>query len=227
VTDRHDRLNRHIDGLLKDTSPPPYPVEDEEERAVLEMAARLRLLHPNAAVPRRRFQARMRRLLARSVNPPGGLPRRRLLLGGAAGLIAGFIAGLGTSLGVGRLESSGRWPLTGSLQPSALAGWVMAGHVEDVPAGGAFAFGTKGLSGYILRQGNEFSALSAICNHLGCHVQWQPGSKQFVCPCDDSSFDRSGNYLAEDYGAASPVALKPLTRLAVRIEGDVLYVKPV
>jgi len=57
-------------------------------------------------------------------------------------------------------------------------------------------------------------------------VQWQPTNKQFICPCDEAQFDGAGLYLAEDYAAAPSVTLKPLTRLAVRAEGDLLYVQP-
>ena len=226
MTDRYDRLNRHIDELLKDRAPQPYIAEDDEERAVLEMAARLRLLRPDAPAPRGRFRARMRRLLARAINPRPGLPRRRLLVGSTAAALAGLAAGFGSALGLRHLEPAARMPTAQQAAAPSLAGWAKAGRLQDVPQGGALSFTTDaGLSGYILRNGDQLSALSAICNHLGCHVQWQPANKQFICPCDDAQFDSAGTYLAEDYAAGPPVALKPLTRLAVRAEGDLLYVQ--
>jgi len=101
------------------------------------------------------------------------------------------------------------------------------GRLQDVPQGGALAFTVTGFSGYVMRNGDQLSALSAICNHLGCHVQWQPASEQFICPCDNAEFDRAGMYLQDGYTAYPPVDLKPLTRLAVRLEGDIVYVKTV
>ena len=226
MTDRYDRLNRLIDALSQDHAPTPFVAEDEEERAALQMAAQLRLLRPGAAAPRQRFAARMRRRLAQSINPRPGLPRRRLLFGGAGTLAGGLVAGLGVALGL-RRSGGGITPTPPGLAASAISGWAQVGRLQDVPQGGAFAFTTTGFSGYVLRNGDQLSALSAICNHLGCHVQWQPGSEQFLCPCDNAEFDRAGMYLQEAYSQYPTVDLKPLTRLAVRLEGDVLYVKTV
>jgi cytochrome b6-f complex iron-sulfur subunit len=224
MTDRSERLNDYIDALLQDKSPDQFAAEDAEERDVLAMAARLRLLRPAATVPRPRFRARMRRLLARAINPRPGLPRRRLLFGGAGTAAAGLLAGLGVSLGL-RNAGVRRTPSASDLAARpALGGWAAVGRVRDLPEGGALAFAAAGVSGYVTRNSDQLSALSAICNHLGCHVQWQPERKRFLCPCDDAEFDRSGIYLQEDY-AAPPATLPPLTRLAVRAEGDTLYVK--
>jgi nitrite reductase/ring-hydroxylating ferredoxin subunit len=215
MSDRYDRLNRQIDALLADRAPRPYVAEDAEERATLAMAARLRLLRPGAATPRPRFAARMLRLLANSINPRPALPRRRLLLGSGGGALAGLAAGIALALGLKR-----RAP------PSARApGWALVGRLQDVPQSGALAFTTPAFGGYVMRDGDRLTALSAICNHLGCRVQWQPESKQFICPCDGAEFDQAGNYLTTYYGGPT-VALDPLTPLAVRLEGDMVYVKP-
>jgi cytochrome b6-f complex iron-sulfur subunit len=169
----------------------------------------------------------MRRLLARAINPRPGIPRRRLLVGSTAAALAGLAAGFGGALGLRRLEPAGGTPTTQQAAASSLVGWAKVGRLQDVPQGGALAFTTvAGFSGYVMRNGDQLSALSAICNHLGCHVQWQPTNKQFICPCDEAQFDGAGLYLAEDYAAAPSVTLKPLTRLAVRAEGDLLYVQP-
>ena len=226
MTDRYDRLNRHIDALLQDHAPPPFVAQDEEERAALQMAAQLRLLRPGAAAPRQRFAGRMRRLLARSINPRHGLPRRRLLVGGAGTLVGGLVAGFGVAFGLRRAGSAAA-PTASGLAASSIGGWAQVGRLQDVPQGGALAFAVSGLSGYVMRNGDQLSALSAICNHLGCHVQWQPASEQFICPCDNAEFDRAGMYLHDGYTAYPTANLKPLTRLAVRLEGDVLYVKMV
>lgn len=225
MTDRYERLNRHIDALLKDQSPPPFDAEDAEERDVLAMAAQLRLLQPAAPVPRPRFEARMRRLLARVINPRPGLPRRRLLFGGAGTAAAGLLAGLGVAGGLRKVGGRVAPPTLGTAAAPTLSGWAAVGRLQDVPQGGALSFTTASFSGYVLRNGDQLSALSAICNHLGCHVQWQPDRKQFVCPCDDAEFDSAGRYLQEAYDSAPPAVLQPLTRLAVRVDGDTLYVK--
>jgi cytochrome b6-f complex iron-sulfur subunit len=224
MTDQYERLNESIDALLKDKSPKHFAAEDAEEREVQAMAARLRLLRPAAPIPRPRFQARMRRVLARAINPRPGLPRRRLLFGGAGTAAAGLLAGLGVSFGLRNAGVRLAPPAMGRAAAS-LSGWAAVGRVQDLPQGGALGFTTAGISGYVMRNGDQLSALSAICNHLGCHVQWQPDRKQFLCPCDDAEFDSTGLYLQENYISAPPVALPPLTRLAVRVESGTLYVK--
>lgn len=37
---------------------------------------------------------------------------------------------------------------------------------------------------YVIKSGGKIKVLSAICTHLGCTVPWDPGRKEFVCPCD-------------------------------------------
>jgi len=38
---------------------------------------------------------------------------------------------------------------------------------------------------------SEFRALSAICTHTGCTVEWN-GSERFDCPCHGSQYDATG-----------------------------------
>jgi glycine/D-amino acid oxidase-like deaminating enzyme/nitrite reductase/ring-hydroxylating ferredoxin subunit len=41
----------------------------------------------------------------------------------------------------------------------------------------------------------ELSALSAVCTHLGCFVQWNTTEKSWDCPCHGSRFDPQGRVL--------------------------------
>ena len=230
MSDRYDRLNRHIDDLLADRAPTPFVPEDDEERAALEMAARLRLLRPCAALPRRRFVAALQQRLSRLLDPRPGLARRRVLVGGAGGLAAGLAAGISAAFGLRSAGDRATQQLGGAAHTPQLAGWAAVAKQQDVPDGGAVLFSTPAFSGYVLRNGDEITALSAVCSHRGCWVDWQPASKEFVCRCDGAEFDRAGMYVdpaasASAYGPGTP--LQPLTRLAVRVEGDVVYVKVV
>lgn len=47
-------------------------------------------------------------------------------------------------------------------------------------------------SAWVLQRGGELIAMSTVCPHLGCAVDYDPGAKQFVCPCHDSYFDLDG-----------------------------------
>lgn len=43
---------------------------------------------------------------------------------------------------------------------------------------------------FVIRSGNEFHVISAICTHLGCTVQSR--GDRFACPCHGSVFDAQG-----------------------------------
>jgi len=45
---------------------------------------------------------------------------------------------------------------------------------------------------YIVRTGDGFYAVSAICTHLGCNTQWKPEVNLIACPCHGSKFQRDG-----------------------------------
>jgi menaquinol-cytochrome c reductase iron-sulfur subunit len=47
-------------------------------------------------------------------------------------------------------------------------------------------------SAWVLRQGDDLVALSTVCPHLGCAIDWDAAGDRFVCPCHDSYFDRQG-----------------------------------
>ena len=54
-------------------------------------------------------------------------------------------------------------------------------------------------------------ALSSLCTHRRCILQWERGSERLVCPCHDGAFDLNGNVLAGPPPrplATHPVAVK-------------------
>ncbi|MFQ5845904.1 MAG: ubiquinol-cytochrome c reductase iron-sulfur subunit [Planctomycetota bacterium] len=61
-------------------------------------------------------------------------------------------------------------------------------------------------------------ALLSACSHLGCSVRWDAGRKRFLCPCHGGVYDEGGRVVT----GPPP---QPLTRLGVRIEDDVCFVR--
>ena len=130
------------------------------------------------------------------------------------GLTHGTIAGmLLTDLILGRknpwekLYSPSRVPVkaAGELAREDLnmaaqyADWLTAGDVKAVDE-------VARDSGAILRRGLDKIAVyrdangsvhecSAVCPHLGCIVQWNPGEKTWDCPCHGSRFDATGHVI--------------------------------
>ena len=62
------------------------------------------------------------------------------------------------------------------------------------------------------------TVFSPICPHLGCRYHWDPGSRQFLCPCHGSVFTPEGRVVA----GPSP---RPLDVLPTEIRGGDLYVE--
>jgi len=68
----------------------------------------------------------------------------------------------------------------------------------------------------LMRLGEQITAMSLVCTHLGCTVSVTPDG--MVCPCHGSRFDRSGKVLT---GPAE----RPLPRLTVEQDGAMLVVR--
>jgi cytochrome b6-f complex iron-sulfur subunit len=127
-------------------------------------------------------------------------------------LLAGALGGL--------LTAAAGWPLLRFLAPVADAGG--SGQVEvprsSVKAGGAFLFQFRGKPAAVLQpRPGEYVALSVVCTHLGCVVQWQEGPGEFLCPCHAGRFSSAGTVL----GGPPP---RPLESLLVAVDGDRLRI---
>jgi cytochrome b6-f complex iron-sulfur subunit len=139
--------------------------------------------------------------------PTPAAQRRTFLL-----IIAGGLGGL--------LAAAAGWPLLRFLSPVAGAG---EGEQVQVPrsavkAGGAHYFQFRGKPAALLQpKPGDYVALSAVCTHLGCVVQWQEGKGEFLCPCHGGRFSSNGTVL----GGPPP---RPLEILPVAVDGDQLRV---
>jgi Rieske Fe-S protein len=59
------------------------------------------------------------------------------------------------------------------------------------------AFSDVTLGGcWLVRKGDKVSALSTVCPHAGCAVDWDEKGAAFVCPCHDSRFSSAGERLS-------------------------------
>lgn len=47
-------------------------------------------------------------------------------------------------------------------------------------------------SAWVLKRGGELVAMSTVCPHLGCAIDYDADGARFVCPCHDSYFDMDG-----------------------------------
>ena len=66
-----------------------------------------------------------------------------------------------------------------------------AGRPDDY-ADGSVSF-LEEIRVFLLRKGNAYRAVSAVCTHLGCTVNPMPGAKAgYHCPCHGSVFAQDG-----------------------------------
>lgn len=144
----------------------------------------------------------------RSRARPGFDRRRALQL-----LLGGSTVGAAAAFGVPVVRYLAPLPLseaerTASLDPEELA-----------PGEGRLLL-VGGLPAIVVNTGEGYSAVSAVCTHLGCVVRWKPGRRQFFCPCHGGRFDLEGRVL----GGPAP---RPLTRLEVEETPEGVVVRAV
>lgn len=136
-------------------------------------------------------------------------PRRRFL----AWLTRGFLSLWGLGLA---------WVLASFFKAPKLGGSVAervikVGAEEDLPPG----------QGRLVRHGREpiwvvrnadgqVVALSAMCTHLRCVLEWDGSRKVLDCPCHEGRFDLNGNVL----GGPAP---RPLAKYRVETRLGQIY----
>ena len=91
------------------------------------------------------------------------------------------------------------------------------GSVERLPVGKAVKVLHHGKPVVVGNTKRGYFAISAVCTHLGCLVDWNENTKQLDCPCHAAIFDIQGNVLT----GPSP---KPLPSYEVMVVGGKVYV---
>ncbi len=228
MNDDPDQLDHHVEDLLNDQRPERTPLPDEDALRARQTAAMLRAAKPGAGLPSQEFLHRMQgsingwvRERAASRPAASGFSRRSVILSGLSGIAAGVLA----AVGIERLNqpapaavrqtpdlvlSEGGWQ--GSWQP------VMA--LSEVPQVTPVRFTSGAIEGFLIRNGDDVRALSAICTHMACVLSWSKLRTQFECPCHGASFDQNGTLTGHYEGGSLP----PLPTIKVRVEGGQVQV---
>ncbi|HTM05156.1 MAG TPA: Rieske (2Fe-2S) protein [Vicinamibacterales bacterium] len=71
---------------------------------------------------------------------------------------------------------------------------------------------------YLLKNGDEVTAMDTTCTHLGCPVRWDADAKAMKCPCHGGVYDKTGTVV-------SGPPPKPLARFTTRIDGGQILVR--
>ncbi len=93
---------------------------------------------------------------------------------------------------------------------------LRVGRVDDFEIGQGKQALFGGEPVWVLRLRGGFVALSAICTHQGCIVDWDEKRQLLRCPCHGGLFDASGNVVAG-------LPRRPLPHLRVEVLGDEIF----
>lgn len=203
-----ERLDRALEDLLAGRSPrAAAEALDSEEQRMLRVAQLLR--GSRSAEPEPEF---VESLHERLFPQPHGVSRRTAFLGGITALAAGVIGGLGLE----RLGQLGRE----NPPPEALVGprgqWVAVASESELPHGAVKSFTAGHIQGYLINRRGTIRALSRICTHMGCQLEFAAKDQSFVCPCHGAWFNMSGQLTSGPGGYGYSVTLPPLPEIKVR-----------
>lgn len=112
------------------------------------------------------------------------------------------------------------YPVVRYVWPSAPktrdGGRVEVGPAKDLPEGAGVKIVYKGKPAWVIHAPFGLVALSAVCTHLGCIVEYDP-EKEIWCPCHAALFDLRGN-------VKSGPAPAPLESYEVSVVDGIVYV---
>ena len=96
---------------------------------------------------------------------------------------------------------------------------VVAAKAGDLKPGSAkvFRFGSR--PGILVRTAEgDYHAMSAVCTHLGCTVQYREDEKRIWCACHNGMYDLNGKNI-------SGPPPRPLEAFEVQVRGDEIFVR--
>lgn len=123
--------------------------------------------------------------------------RRGLMLGGLSAAAAAVIGGAaGAAIEAANQSAKAPNHPHGSPQvaliPDGVGAWVAVVKETDLPLGSVVRFHTDAVIGYLRHATEGFIALSGVCTHMACLLQWNGVDRTFDCPCHGSRFLESG-----------------------------------
>lgn len=221
------RLHEHIERLRQDRRPERPPPLSATDAAAYQTAALFRAAAPGAADPDPRFLASLRERMAQELGAAPaaapsprrtlGLSRRGLLAGGLAASAAAAVGLAGGALLERQQQAqSGSWP---ALVPDGAGVWVPVEGAITLPIGGVTQFASGAIVGFVRHTASGFVALSGVCTHMGCLLDWNAGDRTFDCPCHGGRYTERG-----DTAPTSPVAYGSLPALKTKVENNHVWV---
>jgi len=220
-------LDERIERMRAERRPDPARLAEDVARLQV-MAATLRAAAPGVGEPDPAFVTRLRqRLLDPGVAPtvgagearrPGarrGVSRRAALVSGLGAAAAA--AGLAVGVGVERLADAPQpWP---AMVPEGQGAWLPVASETALAVGQVVRFTANSLVGFLRREPDGYTALSGVCTHMGCFLDWNASARTYDCPCHGGRFTEDGAS-----APSSSVVYRPLPWLQTRVEQGKVWV---
>jgi Rieske Fe-S protein len=221
-------LDERIERMRADRRPSTTRLSPDEARMQV-IAAALRAQEPGADEPDPDFVARLRQRLLDPAAAPQPIPleqrprparqgvSRRAILAGGLGVAAAAAAGVAVGVGVERLTDEPQpWP---AMVPQGQGAWLPVVSVDALALGQVVRFTANSVVGFVRRTADGFAALSGVCTHMGCFLDWNTTARTYDCPCHGGRFAENGAS-----APSSVVAYRPLPTLQTRVEQGKVWV---
>ncbi|MDE3075389.1 MAG: Rieske 2Fe-2S domain-containing protein [Chloroflexota bacterium] len=182
--EEYEAANDFVDSLLRGHRPAPPVGMPGDKAATLRMAALLNSVTARESVPSPAFAQRLAARLggtADRVPSASWRPSRRGFLGGLAAALALLFGGAAGDRLALRLSQASPGP-----------GWIPVASAAELTPGVVRRFAHAGVVGHVLNIGGKLWALSAVCTHQACLLNWQPAAQLFECPCHGAAFNPDG-----------------------------------
>jgi cytochrome b6-f complex iron-sulfur subunit len=89
---------------------------------------------------------------------------------------------------------------------------------SEIPIGTAKEIPLNNIPAIIInRPERGFVALSRVCTHLGCLVEYDKIQNKLICPCHGALFDLEGNVV-------SGPPPRPLSKFPIKVESDSILI---
>lgn len=221
------RVAAFVEALVRDRRPKAFRADAEDQDAMRASVA-LRAARVEASTPSARFVDELHDQLRQQLEDdrPAAISRRvwqrRWVLEGA---IAASAAAVAVTVDRTAFPSSGGQPRSAQPQLTPDKGtWHTVGEHSALVGETVTRFSTPGAVGFVATDHGVLEAVSGVCSHQGCLLEFNEAARRLDCPCHRAAFSLTGKVLFSQLPTPPP----PLPRLALRERsGQVqVYVPP-
>lgn len=226
TVEQYLRLHEHIEQLRQDKRPTRPGKLTPEEARTYQAAALFRAATPGADEPDPEFVASLRARLEQEIATPtttralraarGRVSRRGLLAGGIGAAAA---AAIGVAVGSALPHAANQAATWTTLINPGSGIWQAVATTEEIPVGGVKRFVTDSVVGFVRHTSEGFLAVSGVCTHMGCLLNWNAGARTFDCPCHGGRFTETGTS-----APSSAVAYSPLPAIQTKVENGMVWI---